>query len=158
MTGQECRIRPGARIVLLAPGGTFLLFHFEYADGPLAGEEYWGVPGGGIDEGETPEQGALRELYEETGLEVDSVGPERAVRGYDFRLVSGERVVQWDHYFVLRVPGEFVPSPANRTPEEKNYLTEARWWSLSELAASTAPAMPPDIASVISHLVGDEIS
>ena len=158
MIRQERRIRPGARIVLLSPGGRFLLFHFEYADGPLAGEEYWGVPGGGIDEGETPEQGALRELYEETGLEVDSVGAERAVRSYDFRLLSGEEVEQRDHYFVLRVPGEFVPSPANRTPEEKTCLTEARWWSLAELAASKAPAMPPDIASVISHLVSDETS
>lgn len=28
----------------------------------------WGIPGGAIDEGETPQQGAIRECWEETGV------------------------------------------------------------------------------------------
>jgi 8-oxo-dGTP diphosphatase len=40
-------------------------------DDTLAGE--WELPGGGVDGGETIEQGAIRELREETGLEVDKV-------------------------------------------------------------------------------------
>lgn len=32
------------------------------------GEEYWVFPGGGIEEGETPEEAVVREVKEETGL------------------------------------------------------------------------------------------
>ena len=34
------------------------------------GLDYFVFPGGGVDEGETPEQGAIRETMEELGLEV----------------------------------------------------------------------------------------
>lgn len=36
--------------------------------GHTTGLEHWDVPKGGIDEGETPLEGAIRELEEETGL------------------------------------------------------------------------------------------
>lgn len=32
------------------------------------GDEYWVFPGGGVEEGETPEEAAVRELYEETTI------------------------------------------------------------------------------------------
>lgn len=34
---------------------------------------YWNLPGGGIDEGESPEKAAIRELREETNLRPESV-------------------------------------------------------------------------------------
>ena len=35
----------------------------------------WDVPGGGIDPGETPEQAAFRETYEESGIVLDNIEP-----------------------------------------------------------------------------------
>jgi len=35
-----------------------------------AGLDYFVFPGGGVDEGETPEQGAIREAMEELGVEI----------------------------------------------------------------------------------------
>ena len=39
---------------------------------PLAG--YWEFPGGRVEAGETPQQAAIRECLEETGLQVEVVG------------------------------------------------------------------------------------
>lgn len=36
-----------------------------------AGRHYFSVPGGGIEPGETPEQTVVRELFEETGCQID---------------------------------------------------------------------------------------
>ena len=41
----------------------------------------WAVPGGSIESGETPEQAAIREVKEETGLEVRIVRPYAVVEG-----------------------------------------------------------------------------
>jgi ADP-ribose pyrophosphatase YjhB (NUDIX family) len=37
-------------------------------------EEYWMLPGGGLEDGETEEEGIKRELKEETNLEVEIKG------------------------------------------------------------------------------------
>lgn len=46
--------------VIRCPGGILL--------GHTTGSDHWDLPKGGIDEGETPLDGAVRELAEETGL------------------------------------------------------------------------------------------
>jgi 8-oxo-dGTP pyrophosphatase MutT (NUDIX family) len=56
------RIRAGA--VLIEDGKVALIE--RYRDG----RHYFVFPGGGADEGETPEQAAIREMEEETGLRV----------------------------------------------------------------------------------------
>lgn len=70
------RRRLSARLLILDEAGRILLFRFVYKRGPLAGQDFWGTPGDGVEGDETLEQAALRELVEETGLRRDSVGSE----------------------------------------------------------------------------------
>jgi len=66
--------RPCAAVVLFEPGGRVLVA--ERNDLP---EAAWQVPQGGIDDGESPEQAALREMGEELGTmraEVIGAAPE----------------------------------------------------------------------------------
>ncbi|WP_433324260.1 NUDIX hydrolase [Spirillospora sp. CA-294931] len=67
----------------------------------------WGLPGGRVDEGETPERAALRELHEELGLEVDPA--DLLGRLDDFPASSGFTITP----VVVAVdePGELRPSP-----------------------------------------------
>lgn len=65
----------GAAFVLLQPGRGELLAVTRPEGG-------WGLPGGGIDPGETPAQAAARELYEETGLQVEHLEPVYRTQGH----------------------------------------------------------------------------
>jgi putative (di)nucleoside polyphosphate hydrolase len=60
--------RPGAGVMLLNRDGK--AFVAQRLDSTL---EAWQMPQGGLDEGEDPEEGALRELEEETGIKRDKI-------------------------------------------------------------------------------------
>jgi 8-oxo-dGTP diphosphatase len=76
------RRRRSTRLLIIEPAGRVLLFRFIFKKGALAGQDYWATPGGGVEEGETFEQAAIRELREETGIRVESVGPQVAQREF----------------------------------------------------------------------------
>ena len=60
--------RPCVGVVLINREG--LVFTGQRIDNPGAA---WQMPQGGIDDGEKPKEAALRELWEETGIEADLV-------------------------------------------------------------------------------------
>lgn len=62
----------GAYALCTDERGRLLLARISTRDASSAGR--WTLPGGGLDWGERPEDGVLRELQEETGLTANSVG------------------------------------------------------------------------------------
>ncbi len=62
-------IRRVATVLLVDTLGRVLL-QLRSEDAP-ASPGQWSFPGGGVEEGETPEEAARREMLEETGLQVD---------------------------------------------------------------------------------------
>lgn len=143
------RQRHAARILVVEPSGRFLLFRFAYSSGPLAGTGYWGVPGGGVEGGETFADAARRELREETGFDAAGLGPEAWQSSYRFRLSSGESVKAVDHYFTLRLDRPEEPERGGLTEEEKGSLVEYRWWTAEELRNAREPVIPPDLAEAL---------
>jgi 8-oxo-dGTP pyrophosphatase MutT (NUDIX family) len=63
----------------------------------------WTLPKGTPDKGETREQTALREVREETGLEVRITGPLDSIE-YSF-VQSGTRIHKTVHYFLMEPVG-----------------------------------------------------
>lgn len=58
--------RTRAQAVIIRDGRLLMVRHFDLT----IGEHYWCLPGGGVEAGEHPEQAVVRELKEETGLDI----------------------------------------------------------------------------------------
>jgi 8-oxo-dGTP diphosphatase len=120
------RRRPSARLLILDPGGRVLRFRFVHKTGALAGDDYWATPGGAVEDGETFEQAAIRELEEETGIHRDDVGPQVGRREFVLQLPDGERVLADERFFLVEALNEGF-SRAGWTAEEAEVIAEQRW-------------------------------
>jgi 8-oxo-dGTP pyrophosphatase MutT (NUDIX family) len=72
------------------------------------GRTRWGLPKGAVSVGETPEQAALREVLEETGLRAEIVKPLDSIE-YFFR--AGDTLIRKrvDFYLMRYLDGELTP-------------------------------------------------
>ena len=112
-----------------------------------AADRSWGfTPGGGLLAGESPPEGAARELAEETGITVDAaslIGPviDRSSR-FRFNLVTCR---QDELFYLLHLDGVAgAGDDLNRsgwTELERQVLDSLRWWPLDELDAAAAAGM-----------------
>jgi 8-oxo-dGTP diphosphatase len=142
------RRRRSARLLIIEPAGRVLLFRFVFRKGALAGEDYWATPGGGVEEGETFEQAAIRELREETGIRVESVGPQVGQREFVLQLSDGEHVVADERFFRVEAK-EATLSRDEWTAEEAEVMVAHRWWSRDELSQTSETVWPENLIEML---------
>ena len=109
------RTRSGSRAVIIRDG--MILLSHETVSG------WWLVPGGGMEEGETPEACCIRETEEETGLIV------RPLRQFLILYEYYEEYRYISHYFVCEVTGR---GQMRLTDAEIRRGLEPQWLSLNE--------------------------
>ncbi len=71
----------------------------------LKGGKVLALPKGLVDEGESPEEAALREVREETGMEGEMVAPLGYIRYYYYAKEEDTRYFKLVHFFLLRWRG-----------------------------------------------------
>ena len=149
MTDTIFRERPVARVVVIDPDDRILLF-----DTKLGYTQVWMTPGGGLEANETPEAGALRELWEETGLTGVSLSP--CIWRVRFRFHHRGIVYdQQELYFATRVE-RFHISEANRTRTEKTEIAKHRWWSAAEISSSSHSFRPHGLSALLPPILAGE--
>jgi 8-oxo-dGTP pyrophosphatase MutT (NUDIX family) len=142
--------RRAARVLLIDAAERALLLHG--GDPARPEQHWWFTPGGGLDEGETPAQGAARELHEETGLKVDPEALGEPVHHETTEFSYANRQYrQSQHFFLYRVP-EWQVNTAGFDTEEQQTITDHRWWSATELDASTEQIFPTGLADLLRRV------
>lgn len=160
---------PSVQVVLLRKGAQELEVYLgrRSAGGFL---NQWSVPGGKIDEGETPLQAACRELEEETGLKVQSENLVflRTESSTTMREKDGTQVA-YEYEFNIYITFVHEEEPRNASPDE---YAQTGWFTLTDAlemhkrAVSKAvglssdkieDALTPRVADTIERLVREGI-
>ena len=119
----------------------------------------WSLPKGTPDDDESAEQTALREVAEETGLDIseaDLVGPLASrvvVHGYSDVVTTQDE----QFWFVRCAP--FEVSTDGHTEVELATMTAHRWWSRAELEQTSEDIWPRNLLTIWDQVgAGDEIT
>src|SRR5580692_9398562 len=138
--------RQAARVLLVDARGRVLMLRGGDPARPELRD--WFTIGGGLEDGESDREGAVRELFEESGLRAapaDLIGPvHHEVTEFPF---DGKWYRQDQVFFVLRV-AEWTVDTSGFEPIEVATVDAHRWWSVDELRATEEKWYPPELADL----------
>ena len=149
--------RTAARVLPVAPSGEVLLLQDQ--DPAHPGILRWGTIGGAVDEGESLVEAVLRELYEETGIQVQpSALTAPFLQGtYDFSW-NGTSYRTDSTFFALPLAVDTPVSFEHLEEDEVGNVVQAGWWLPADLAADgggIADDLPAIMESAVRAVLGE---
>ena len=149
------RVRPTARLLVLDPANRILLFKIAEHDlsnpmNPDRPTTFWITPGGGVEDGESVEDAALRELREETGIHLTRVERKVAERGTFLR--ERDQDILFQTTFLLARSPTCDVTLQGLTAVERAAHRDHRWWSLDELERTSETVFPEDLPLMLRGL------
>lgn len=140
-------------VFVVAEGKVLLLHHRKL--------QKWLPPGGHIEPGELPDEAAVREVREETGLEVELVGekalPDSIVGPRQLVIPAGVQLedIDGEHQHIDFV--YFAKPIGNLTPIGNSESTELGWYGLDELPEGITPEIAAWCEKAINALSAADV-
>jgi 8-oxo-dGTP diphosphatase len=132
-------------VLVLTPDGRVLLLRLT----PSFRSPFWVTPGGGLDDGESFEGAAARELREEVGRDDLPLGPCIWTRRVTFTWERW-RVHQEEQTFIVPTPGVF--EAVTVFPDEEP-ITGSAWFGVEELRREPDVVYPLALADHLELLL-----
>ncbi len=126
--------------IIEAAGG--LVFNQKQEVLVIFRRQSWDLPKGKIDDGETPENAAIREVQEETGLHTIELGV-HLIDTYHTYVQKGERILKKTYWYKM------TTTETALTPQYSEDIEEAKWVDLPQFL-SEKPVIYGNILSVMS--------
>ncbi len=158
MTAEPLTIRHIARALVFDPADRLLLIEYQAVRPAPSNPEarnFWFMPGGGLEPGETHEEACRRELGEEIGVHDAVIGPQVARCDGPFHLFDRSRDAR-ERYFVVRLPDDRIDT-GMLALTEGNPVIGTRWWSLDELRAADVRIEPAGLAEFACRIAHGEL-
>jgi 8-oxo-dGTP pyrophosphatase MutT (NUDIX family) len=155
---RETLHRTCARVLPVSAAGEVLLLHGWDPKAPES--PYWFSVGGGLDEGETLVEAAVREMHEETGQHITAADLSAPLGSEHVEFDWGEwRLVQQQTYFAVRLDAASAVHLDGLEPLEVGTIDTWGWWTPDALDAdgSAASDALTDMmrAAIVAVLGGD---
>ena len=118
---QPNEVSAGGVVVRTAAGGNQVVL---VSDG-----RHWGLPKGNLEPGETPEDAALREVSEETGIGRDALSVMAELEASEYvyrRRDTGRLVFKRVHQYMMAAP------PGTELHRQESEIADAAWLGFDE--------------------------
>ena len=140
--------RATARVLLRNGIGSVFLLLTDF-DPEVQLPARWITPGGAIEPGESIVDAAIRELFEETGIEVSASDLGEQLVSFEGKWLWGDQKnfhTYTDNFFEL-VVDDFELDSSGWTDDERRDVHDYRWWSIDELRSSQELISPPGLVA-----------